>query len=220
MIEPDRIVRSNRKTLALTINRLGEVIVRAPLRISEEKIKAFVLEKQGWLQKQKRKMDRAGIELPPIDLEGYGLLLLGETYPIHLYKGAVIRLDYQTKELFLPEKNAKKRLVSWIKENALRIFTAQTEKWAKEMGVSFQSVSLSSAKTRWGTCSGDNKIRYTYRLMYAPWAVIDYVIVHELAHIKHKNHGKGFWTLVESYLPDYKSRRKWLKERGALMEIF
>ena len=110
--------------------------------------------------------------------------------------------------------------VAWIKENALRIFTEQTEGWAKKMGVSFQSVSLSSAKTRWGTCSEDNKIRYAYRLLYAPRAVVEYVVVHELAHTRHKDHGKAFWGLVERYVPDYKARRKWLKEHGTLMEIF
>ncbi len=220
MIEVDRIIRSKRKTLALTVNRLGEVIARAPQRMSEERIRAFVEQKQGWLQKQKQKTERAGISLPTENLEGYGFLLLGEKYTVRLQKETVIRLNTQTKELFLPEKNAKKRLTVWIKENALRIFTEQTQAWAEKMGVSFQSVALSSAKTRWGTCSGDNKIRYTYRLLYAPRAVIEYVIVHELAHTRHKNHGKAFWTLVERYIPDYKPRRKWLKERGALMEIF
>ena len=88
------------------------------------------------------------------------------------------------------------------------------------MGVSYQSVALSSAKTRWGTCSGENKIRLTYRLLYAPKEVMEYVIVHELAHTRYKNHGKGFWAFVQEFVPDYKQKRKWLKERGALMEVF
>ncbi len=220
MIELDRIVRSKRKTLALTVTSKGEVIARAPQRMSEAHIRAFVLQKQGWLQKQKQKTEWAGIELPTETIEGYKLLLLGERYIVHLQNQSFIRLDKQTKELFLPKENTKKRLILWIKENALRIFTAVTKEWAEKMGVSFQSVSLSSAKTRWGTCSGDNKIRYAYRLLYAPRAVIEYVVVHELAHTKYKNHGKAFWGLVEEYIPDYKQRRKWLKERGALMEIF
>lgn len=220
MIELDRIVRSKRKTLALTVNRLGEVIARAPYGMNEEHIKAFVKQKQGWLQKQKQKMERAGISLPTENLEGYGFLLLGEKYTVRLQKETLICLNGQTKELLLPEKNCEKRLVAWIKENALRIFTEQTERWAKKMGVSFQSVSLSSAKTRWGTCSEDNKIRYAYRLLYAPRAVVEYVVVHELAHTRHKDHGKAFWGLVERYVPDYKARRKWLKEHGTLMEIF
>lgn len=220
MIELDRIVRSKRKTLALTVNRLGEVIARAPYGMREERIEAFVKQKQGWLQKQKQKIERAGISLPTENLEGYGFLLLGERYTVRLHKETLIRLNAQTRELFLPEKNSEKRLIAWIKENALRIFTEQTQTWAKKMGVSFQSVSLSSAKTRWGTCSGDNKIRYTYRLLYAPRSVVEYVVVHELAHTRHKNHGKAFWALVKRYIPDYKARRKWLKEHGALMEIF
>ena len=220
MIELARIVRSNRKTLALTFDKNGEVIARAPRRMSEERIKAFVLEKQGWLQRQIEKMERAGVRLPTGNLDGYELLLLGEKYTVRLDDLSKSRLDTQTKELFLPNKNTEKRLVAWLKENALRIFSECIEEWAKRMGVTYQSVALSSAKTRWGRCTGDNKIRFTYRLLYAPKAVIEYVIVHELAHTKYKNHGKAFWAFVEEFVPDYKQKRKWLKERGTLMEVF
>lgn len=220
MIELTRIVRTKRKTLALTVTSKGEVIARAPLRMSEERIRAFATQKQAWIAKQLQKIEGAGIELPSENLEGYPLLLLGERYEIKWTEERNIRLDALTKTLYLPKKNGKKRLVAWLKENALRILTAQTAEWAKRMGVSYQSVAVSSAKTRWGSCTADNKIRYTYRLLYAPRAVVEYVIVHELAHTKYKNHSKAFWAFVEGYIPDWKSRRKWLKERGGLMEIF
>ena len=167
-----------------------------------------------------RKREQAGVRLPTKMLDGYSFLLLGENYKIHLYEGGAIRLDNENKRLFLPKEKTEIRLISWLKENASRIFTLQTERYAAAMGLRYQSVAISSAKTRWGTCSSDGKIRYTYRLLFAPREVIDYVIVHELAHLKHMNHGKGFWALVESYIPDYKKRRKWLKDRSALMEIF
>ena len=220
MITPDRIVRSNRKTLSVSVNPLGVVTVRAPKAMREERIFAFLKEKESWILKQKDKFERAGIRLPSEDLNGYEFLLLGERYTICLYEGKIIRLDKPTGRLFVPEKNAEKRLTAWLKENALRIFTAETQKRAEEMGVRAKSVAVSSARTRWGSCSGTNDIRYTYRLLYAPKAVVEYVIVHELAHIRHKNHGKRFWALVESHIPDYKQRRRWLKEHGALMEIF
>ena len=220
MILPDKIIRSKRKTLSLCVKSTGEVIVRAPLKISEEKIHAFVQEKQGWLESQKRKRERAGVRLPTETVDGYPLPILGEYYQITLFDGAAIRLDTQAKRLYLPKEKTEKRLVVWLKENALRIFTLQTERLAAKMGLRFQSVSISLAKTRWGTCSSEGKIRYTYRLLYAPREVVDYVIVHELAHLKFMNHGKAFWSLVERYVPEYKRLRKWLKDRGALMEIF
>ena len=220
MIELTRIVRSKRKTLALMVTHKGEVIARAPKAMSEERIQAFVRQKQAWLEKQLWKIRGAGIELPSGNLDGYAFLLLGERYEIRLTEEKNIRLDGQLKILYLPQKNGEKRLIAWLKENALRILTGRTAEWAKRMGVAYQSVSVSSAKTRWGSCTADNKIRYTYRLLYAPREVVEYVIVHELAHTKYKNHGKAFWAFVEGYIPDWKSRRKWLKERGGLMEIF
>ena len=120
----------------------------------------------------------------------------------------------------MPAKNAKERLIAWLRENSKRIFTKITEEKAKEMGVSFQSVDVSSAKGKWGSCSYDNKIRYAYRLIYAPIDMIEYVVVHELAHIRHKNHSLDFWMEVGKYIPDFKYRRKWLKQRGILLEIF
>ena len=88
------------------------------------------------------------------------------------------------------------------------------------MNLSYKAVSVSSAKGRWGSCSQDNTLRFTFRLLYAPYAVIDYVVVHELAHITHKNHGKAFWQQVEKYCPDWKIKRKWLKDHGYFMQIF
>ena len=88
------------------------------------------------------------------------------------------------------------------------------------MGVSYKSVAITSAKTRWGSCSGDNAIRYTFRLLNCPKEVIDYVVVHELAHTIHHNHSKAFWLTVEKFIPDWKTRRKWLKDHGILMEVF
>lgn len=160
------------------------------------------------------------MRLPPENLDGYTFLLLGKTCEIRLTNERYIRFDSENNVLYLPEKNARKRLVSWLKENAKRIFTQTSLETAKRMGVTFQSVEISSARTRWGSCSQENAIRYSFRLLYAPKEVIEYVVVHELAHVKHKNHSPAFWREVGNYVPDYKTRRKWLKERGILMQIF
>ena len=91
---------------------------------------------------------------------------------------------------------------------------------AKRMGVSARSVGVSSAKGRWGSCSANGGIRYTFRLVYAPVEVIEYVVVHELCHLKVRNHSKAFWREVENALPDYQKKRAWLKAHAYLTEIF
>ncbi len=222
MIRPDEILFSNRKTISISVDFFGKVTVRAPRRCAMQKILAFVQEKEEWILRRKAQTEGAGVRLPPQNLHGYPLLLLGVPCPITLDNGRSVR--YQKTEdghaLFVPEKDAQKRLTQWLKTNAKRIFTQVAAEWAETMGVRFQSVTVTSAKTRWGSCSQTNALRFTFRLLYAPKDVIEYVVVHELSHIRHKNHSKAFWAEVATYVPDWKSRRAWLKTHGGLMEVF
>lgn len=220
MIKPDEIIRSNRKTLSLSIDFFGRLIVRAPKRCSEGRIFAFIQEKEAWILRKKAQMAGAGISLPPENLDGYSLLLLGKSCQITLTDDKFVRYELGTNRLFLPKANAKSRLIKWLKENAKRILSEVTQTTAQRMGTSYKSVSISSAKTRWGSCSADNAIRYTFRLLYAPKEVIEYVVVHELAHTKHKNHSAYFWSEVTKYCPAWKAHRLWLRRHGALMQVF
>lgn len=220
MVQPDEIIRSKRKTLSISIDGMGRLIVRAPKSFSEERIFAFLKEKEGWIVKKQAERKGAGIQLPPENLHGYTLLLLGEQYTISLYEGQKIGLDSERKILFLPTVKTEERLKKWLKENALRITEKVTEARAKEMNAKYRSVAISPARTRWGVCTHDNALRYSYRLLYVPKDVLDYVVVHELAHTKHKDHSKRFWAEVEAYVPDWKIKRKWLKTHGGLMQLF
>ena len=218
-IIPDRVLRTRRKTLSVTVDALGQVTVRAPLRYSEAKIAAFLAEKEAWILRHQARFSKAGIHLPGDSLDGYRLLLLGEEYLLTLYEGKRVRLLSDERQIFLPKVRAEDALRRWLKENAKRIFTDATRIRAEEMGVSYHSVSISSATTKWGSCTGDNRLRFSYRLLYAPKEVIDYVIVHELCHTLHHDHSSAFWAAVASVLPDYQRKRKWLKDRGALLKI-
>ncbi len=127
---------------------------------------------------------------------------------------------FDGERLCVPKDESEARLVKWIKGQAKEYFAAETARVAAKMGVKYRSVGVSSAKTRWGSCSASDAIRYTFRLIYCPEEIIEYVVVHELAHTLHKNHSKAFWREVERMLPDWKLRRKWLKSHGIFMEIF
>ena len=220
MIKPDEIIRSRRKTLTITVDSFGRLIVRAPLHCSEQRIYAFIAEKEGWIVRKISEKKGAGIELPPENLNGYSLMILGRKCKIYLVDTPKVSFDGENGRLYLPSKNSKDRLVKWLKENAKRIFTQVTEDTAKRMGVTYQSVEINSARSRWGSCSGENAIHFTFRLLYAPKEVVEYVIVHELAHTKHHNHSKAFWLEVAKFVPDWKDKRAWLKRHSALMQIF
>lgn len=220
MIQPDKIIRSDRKTLSVCIDCFGNVTVRAPRRCDTVRIFAFLEQKETWILR--KKAERVGVctALPPENLDGYEFSLLGKNCEIHLYEKNKITFDAEKNQLFLPQKNARERLKKWLKENAKRILSLLTEQKAMQMQTVYKSVSITSAKTRWGSCSYDNAIRYTFRLLYAPREMMEYVVVHELAHTKHKNHSKAFWKEVERYEPNWKQKRKWLKMHGVFMEIF
>lgn len=94
------------------------------------------------------------------------------------------------------------------------IFTQKTAYYAAIMNVTYGHISIREQKTRWGSCSGKGNLNFNWRLIFAPEEVLDYVVVHELAHRREMNHSKAFYAIVESILPDYKNRKKWLKDNG------
>jgi len=108
----------------------------------------------------------------------------------------------------------KKRLEQWYKGQARRLIHERLDFYKQQMDLDFNEVRLKDQKTRWGSCSTKGNLNFNWRLIMAPPFILDYVIVHELCHLKIMNHTKQFWQLVESCVPDYKARRNWLKENG------
>ena len=94
------------------------------------------------------------------------------------------------------------------------IFTRKTEYYARLMGVTYGRISIREQKTRWGSCSSKGNLNFNWRLILAPEEVLDYVVVHELAHRREMNHSKAFYAVVESMLPDYRRAQKWLRDNG------
>lgn len=220
MIQPDEIIRSRRKTLTISVDAFGRLIVRAPLRCSEARIFSFIREKEGWILRKIAERKGAGMQLPPENLHGYKMLVLGNECTLQVVSSQKVGYDSENNIIYLPEKNSRERLIKWLKDNAKRILALVTEQMAERMDTKYKSITITSARSRWGSCSGENALRYSFRLIYAPKEVIEYVVVHELAHTIQHNHSKLFWAEVAKYVPDWKVKRGWLKQHGALMEIF
>ena len=220
MISPHEIIRSKRKTLSIAIDAFGRLIVRAPIHCAQSRIDAFLKEKEAWILRKQSERQAVGVQKAPDDLNGYELFIVGKKYRIVCVDANAIQIDPAKGLLYLPKSNAKKRLLAWLKENALRILTKSAKEQAEKMGVTFQRVEINSARRSWGLCTGENVIRFSFRLLFAPKDVVEYVVIHELAHVRQKNHSARFWSEVQKYVPDYKERRAWLKKYAALMEIF
>ena len=111
-------------------------------------------------------------------------------------------------------------MIDFLKKQAKTYLEKLTKECAEEMGAEYKSVSVNGARSRWGSCSFDNKLHFSFRLMYAPPEVTRYVAIHELAHTFEKNHSARFWAIVARYEPEFRKNRAFLKNNAYYMDIF
>jgi len=207
------LTRSNRKTAAIYV-RDGFVTVRAPLKMPKRDIDRFVASKEKWITDKLAEL-RVQLEQREAFTLNYGdaLLYRGKGYAIAARSGNRVGFDgavfYMPPEL-APEQ-IKAACVQIYRMLAKRDLTGKVLDFAKQMGVMPSDVKVNGAKTHWGSCSGKKSINFSWRLIQAADDVIDYVVVHELAHLTEMNHSARFWAIVEGVLPDYKVRKAQLK---------
>ncbi|MGN0107179.1 MAG: M48 family metallopeptidase [Hominilimicola sp.] len=206
MIEYE-IKRSRRKTLAIQIKSDGKIEVRCDYSVKDAVIRDFVQSKEKWINKHLERI--ATREKTPL-VFGSKALFLGKAYEITASDGQ----SYFDGERIYINKNTDIYTVlgSFYKASAQKILPDMVHRKEQIMNLYANKIGITSAKTRWGSCSGRNNINFSWRLVMAEPEVIDYVIVHELAHIKEKNHGKRFWKLVEKYKPNYIEKQNKLKQ--------
>ena len=165
-------IRSRRKTIAIQIDREGQVIVRTPYGITKRQVEEFLDEKKDWILQTRQRVEKRKTEQIPISEE--------------------VRREGI--------------------EQAKRIFPERTAYFAKRMGVDYGRITIREQKTRWGSCSSKGNLNFNWKLVLLDPELLDYVVVHELAHRREMNHSKNFWKIVEAELPDYWERRARLKE--------
>lgn len=218
-MEPKEIIRSRRKTIALVIDSDGELIVRAPYFATNREVMHFVREKQDWLLQKSMEMKQRKAERPILTLQdGETIPYLGKECVIH--RGFVKKVYFDGESFLIPEtEDAKEKLIGWYRKEAARVLKNRVAEIAERMGVQPCGVKITSAKTRWGSCSYQNHLNFSWRLLMCPPEVVDYVVVHELCHIYHKDHSRNFWQSVSEVDVAYREHEKWLKENQRLMEV-
>ena len=125
--------------------------------------------------------------------------------------------EAQRDKCYTPEQRSA--LEKRYREAAKEHFPKRAAYYAYLLGVSYDRIRIAGQKTRWGSCSSNKTLSFNWKLMLAPPKVLDYVVVHEICHLREMNHSPRFWALVESLMPDYKQQRKWLKENGHTLEL-
>ncbi len=220
LIHVDEVIRSRRKTIAIIVKNDGRVVVRAPLFATQAQIEGFVRQKSGWIKEKQAEVHRLNAERPPEPVisytEGQPFLYLGKSYPLKLVdrQQAQLRLDGSFLLARSAQWNAAKVFADWYRQRAGEVIGQRVTLYAARHGLTFAQIRLKDMRTRWGSCSSKGNLNFNYRLVMAPIEVVDYVVVHELAHLVQRNHSKTFWSVVEGMQPDYRTWRLWLRRNG------
>ncbi|MDR1800914.1 MAG: M48 family metallopeptidase [Lachnospiraceae bacterium] len=212
------LIRSKRKTLTVYIRPDATVEVRAPLHLSSRNIEQFLSEKEDWINKKVALVRETNASKNSFHLDfGDKLLFLGKEYPLFPKDGDRIGFDQIAfyAPISIDEETLRQNLIRLYKSLAKKYLNAKAKVWALKMNVSFNSIRITSAATRWGSCSSKKTINFSWRLIMAEEPVIDYVIIHELAHLTELNHSERFWNIVGTYCPDYKACKRKLRELQA-----
>jgi len=214
---------AKRRKLTITVERDRSVVVHAPIGMSEEKIRQVVESRRQWIyektghpQKYQNLPHAPGKEL----VSGESALYLGRQYRIEIVKMGLTKVQF-TQRFLIPAIQGRERveaLREWYVGRAKEKIVPRVQVHARELGVDVAETKIVDIRFRWGSCTVNNNISLNWRLIKAPMFVIDYVIVHELAHLIEANHTPRFWNIVCTQAQTMDKAKAWLKENGQLLE--
>lgn len=208
--------KARRLILRLSRDRAG-VVVTLPPRVGRNEALEFAKKSTRWISER--------LKAEPVDRPlraGGEILIRGEMRRI-LHSGSrrgPVMLADDAVVISGDEAHLGRRLADWLKAEAKRDLVAASQFYADAMGVKFHRLSVRDQRSRWGSCSSDGTLSYSWRLILAPPFVLDYVAAHEVAHLKHMNHGRGFWRLVLTHCPNASRAKTWLKHHGGELHAY
>ncbi len=217
------IINPRLKYIHLNINEQGELIIKAPHN-SQHQITQLLKKKKDWIEKAQKKFTQKKGKMPTFESDSEKLYYLGTPYPLTLQQipsdktTNLVSFNYTPQEGFkitYNEPNTTEflnQIEKFYKHKAKEMITPLVQQQAEIMSLYPTAISFRKTKRQWGSCSSKNRLSFNTGLIKLPLDVIQYVIIHELAHIKHKHHQKAFWKEVERYSPNYKELEQELKE--------
>lgn len=221
------VVRSSRKTIGISLSLNYGVKVAVPRKVSDKKIAEVVNEKATWILEKLSYLENIKSEVPKMEfIDGERLTVLGKEYALKINMSSLTTLAFVTLSsnylvVHLPQNiciNAsdlvRKHIVDWYKSYAKEVVSERIRFFSKTMDVLPTNLIIKDLKSIWGSCTSKNTININWKIIMAPLEIVDYLVVHELTHIKIKNHSIHFWNMAESILPNYKACSKWLKQNG------
>lgn len=214
MIKPDILIRTNRRSLSLSISKNGELVVRAPKKLSMQYIMTFIKEKEKWISEKKKELLSSAINNEQFINYNY-LLFCGKKYRRVEQKG-IKKIELTENEFIVPQtNNFNKEIIliqNWYINASKEILKTRVEYFANLMQLNYLKIVIMNNKRRWGACTQTGVLKFNYRIMMLPHKDIDYIIIHELTHLLEFNHSTNFYKIIESIMPDYKKQKEDLKK--------
>ncbi len=218
----DRIIRSKRRTVSLQIDEKAHLVVRVPVNFREEQIIQVVEASREWISKHRSEVKkRISKSRPKRFVDGEEFLYLGRYHRLNItaHPGKSLMMKEGTFIMSPDVDDRKRAFIDWYRASAMRKLLERIELMSIRTGLSYSRISITNAQKRWGSCSKGGRINFSWRLVMAPEEVIDYVVLHELAHTVFHDHSERFWNLVSKNMPDYPSRENWLKDNVLALRL-
>ena len=216
-----QLIRSKRrrKTISLHIKEDGRIVIYAPYRTPQCEIERFLEKGRPWIVEKMLEKEKSLRETEKTFIPGEKFLYLGESYPLEIEESnnRKVPLKLSFGKFVLDKDHIAKGedlFIEWYKREAKEKIGERVDYYSNRLQLFPKGIRITTAKYRWGSCSRDNRLSFSWRIIMAPLKIIDYILIHELVHIKEKNHSKRFWKYLESIIPDYRKHRLWLKENG------
>jgi predicted metal-dependent hydrolase len=212
-----------RRTIGITIDRRGALVVAAPVGCRLRLIESAVRGKLPWVHKKLAEARGRPPQMTPTYADGERLPYLGAWYPlttveddatgVKLWRGAFRMPDH------IPEHRRRSAMVDWYVLRAHAWLPVRIASLAKNVDFLPTAVQIADLGQRWGTCDATGRVRLHWQVITLPTRIVDYIVVHELMHLRELNHSPRFWALVETVVPDYRERRAWLKAHGHRLSL-
>lgn len=227
-IEYQLLPGSDRQTTDIVIERNGLITVRPPLRMTPSQVDETVLSKRMWIYRnlaEWRDLNAARVTREWVNGESF--LYLGSSYRLSLVQEQDEALKLKDGRFCLlrsivvdgGKQAAQAAFEAYYRDKGLVRIKKRAAHFAAKVGVATGAVQVKELGYRWASCMANGDLHFHWKCMMAPLSVIDYIIVHELCHMHHRDHSDAFWNEVDKVLPDYRSRKEWLRARGAQLDL-
>lgn len=225
--------KSNVKNITIKVKHPNNVIIVSPKSVNNEFIHDLVVSKSRWILNKLNEFQNKEADNPPLLLvDGDSIPYIGDYYTLNVYKEkSIIKCTLDFKEGKFIAKvpynissndqyiKLRELLINWYLTEGSKLIKERISIYSKKLNLYPESITLKEQKTSWGTCSSKGNIYINWKILLAPLDIIDYVLVHELCHLKYMNHSKEYWSLVSTIFPNYKEKRTYLKDNILKLNI-